>query len=82
MATQVTRMNESGRIVIPAEFRKVMGLEPGEEISMRLDEDGLHLQSRRQAILRAQEIVRKHTRGRKGLVDEFLRERKAEAALE
>jgi AbrB family looped-hinge helix DNA binding protein len=75
-------MSENGRIVIPAAFRKAMGLKAGEVVTIRMDEEGLHLQTRRQAIKRAQNIVKKYTKGRKGLVDEFLRERREEAARE
>ncbi len=75
-------MSENGRIVIPAAFRKAMGLKAGEVVTIRMDEEGLHLQTRRQAIKRAQNIVKKYTKGRKGLVDEFLRERHDEAARE
>ena len=39
-----TKLTEGGRIVIPAEYRQALGLQVGDEIILRLEEDGIHIQ--------------------------------------
>jgi AbrB family looped-hinge helix DNA binding protein len=80
MAAETTTMSENGRILIPAAIRKAAGVKPKEALTVRVDEEGIHIQTRRQAIKRAQTLVRRITGGRTGLVAEFLRERREEAA--
>jgi len=78
MGEHVARMGRSGRLVIPAAVREELGLTPGTELVLRVDDEGLRLQTRAQAVARAQEIVRRHVpRGRK-LARELLRERRLE----
>jgi AbrB family looped-hinge helix DNA binding protein len=54
-----TKLGQSGRIVIPAEYRRKLGLKSGDEIIMHLDEAGLHIYTPAQAIARAQALVRR-----------------------
>ena len=75
-------MSENGRVLLPAAIRREADIRPNEVLTVRVDDEGVHLLTRRQAIKRAQNIVRKYTKGRKGLVEEFLRERREEAARE
>jgi bifunctional DNA-binding transcriptional regulator/antitoxin component of YhaV-PrlF toxin-antitoxin module len=82
MDLETTHMSENGRIVLPVAIRRAANIRPREVLTVRVDDEGIHLQTRRQAIKRAQTIVRSYTKGRKGLVDEFLRERRDEAARE
>jgi hypothetical protein len=63
-------------------IRRAANIKPREVLTVRVDDEGIHLQTRRQAIKRAQAIVGRYTKGRKGLTDEFLRERREEAAGE
>ena len=79
MDLETTHMSENGRIVLPAAVRRAANIRPKEVLTVRVDDEGIHLQTRRQAIKRAQSIVRSYTKGRKGLVEEFLRERRDEA---
>ena len=82
MDLETTHMSENGRIVLPAAVRRAANIRPKEVLTVRVDDEGIHLQTRRQAIKRAQSIVRSYTKGRKGLVEEFLRERRDEATRE
>ena len=82
MSVETAKINENGRIVIPAAYRKAMGLKSGEIVTMRLDEEGLHIQSRAQAIKRAQAIVRKYVSADRSLSDELIAERRLEAKRE
>lgn len=68
--------------MIPSSWRRQRGLHPGAELLL-LEEDGrLILQTREQAVREAQEIVRKSIKPGRSLVDELLRERRAEVARE
>lgn len=82
MPVETTQISENGRIVIPAAYRKAMGLKGGEMVTIRLDEDGLHIQSQAQAIKRAQAIVRKYVSADRKLSDELIAERRLEAKRE
>ena len=77
-----TRIDPQGRVVIPAEVRRRMGIEPGASIAF-VEEDGqLGLMTVTQGIRRAQAIARRHIKPGKSLVDELIAERRAEAARE
>jgi AbrB family looped-hinge helix DNA binding protein len=49
------KINESGRIVIPAAIREQMGLKPGEAVVMELEDGILHIESHRARIRRIQQ---------------------------
>jgi len=80
-----TKLDNAGRLVIPAKFRKALEMRKDEFIVLELDPDEreLHVFTVREAIRRAQETMRKYVPddGR-SLVDEFIAERRAEAARE
>ena len=82
MATAKTRIGEGGRIVIPAEYRRALGLNVGDPVVMRLEDGELRLSSRREAIKRAQRILRQFVPEGRSLSDELIAERRREAALE
>lgn len=53
MQNELAQMGENGRIVIPAAYRRALGLKGGDRLLLRLDEDGIHIQTRMQALRRA-----------------------------
>lgn len=71
-----------GRIVIPAQYRRALGIEAGDELRLRAENGELRLISRRAAIKRAQSIVRRYVPEGVSLSDELIAERRAEAARE
>jgi AbrB family looped-hinge helix DNA binding protein len=75
-------ITEGGRIVIPADYRRALGLKVGDEVILRMADGEVHILTRRQAIRKAQALVRKHVPERKSLVRELIRERRGEAANE
>ena len=79
MSEHVARMGQSGRLVIPAAVREELGLTPGTELVLRVDDEGLRLQTRAQAVARAQAIVRRHVPTGRKLARELLQERRREA---
>jgi AbrB family looped-hinge helix DNA binding protein len=82
MPTLKTRITEGGRIVIPAEYRKALGLQVGDEVMLTLDDGELRILTIEASIRRAQEIVSRYVPEGRSIVDEFIAERRAEAARE
>ena len=76
------KVNENGRVVIPAEFRKALGIEVGDEVVVRLHAHELSITTQQQRIKRAQERARKYVKPGVSLVDELLAERREEARRE
>lgn len=72
-------INESGRVVIPAAFRKALGVKPGDELLLRLEENELRISTVKSRIERAQRIVRKYIKPGTSLVDELIAERRKAA---
>jgi len=77
------RINQQGRIVIPAECRAAAGLKPGDELLIEVIGEGeLRLRTPEQAIKEAQAIVARYLPKGRDLVQELIDERRAEAARE
>ena len=70
-----TRVNENGRVVIPSSFRKALGIEVGDEVVLRIEDDELRITTQQRRIQRAQRRARQYVKG--SLVDELLAERRA-----
>ena len=77
-----TRVNENGRVVIPASFRKRLGIRIGDEVVLRIEDDELRITTLKRNIERAQRLVRKHVKPGVSLVDELIAERRAAARNE
>ena len=77
-----TKLGQSGRIVIPTEYRRRLGLKSGDEIIMHLDDQGLHLYTPAQAVARSQALVRRYVPEGRSLSDELISERREEASRE
>ena len=73
------KVDSQGRLVIPAAARDALGITPREPLSLIVEEDQLRIVTLTQAIKNAQATARRHTKGRTGLVDEFLRERRIDS---
>lgn len=77
------RINQQGRIVIPAECRVAAGLKPGDDLIVEiLGEGELRLSTPRRAIKEAQAIVARHRKKGREPVRELIEERRSEAARE
>jgi len=72
------QVGPGGRIVIPAVYRKAMGVEEGGRLMARMDDGVLRLLTPEMAIRRAQEWVRKTIPPGVSLVDDLLEERRRE----
>ena len=79
---ETTRVDVSGRILIPARIRKELGLVPESEILIRVEDGGLRLETRATALRRVQDYMKQFKKPGDSVVDEFLAERREEARLE
>ena len=77
-----TRVNENGRVVIPAAFRKAMGIKAGDEVVLRMEDNELRILTLKGRIERAQRLVRQHVKPGTSLVDELIAERREAAKRE
>lgn len=76
------RVNENGRVVIPATFRKALGINPGDEVLLRLEDDELRITTQKKRLERARRLIRKYVKPGESLVDELIAERREAAAKE
>jgi AbrB family looped-hinge helix DNA binding protein len=77
-----TRVNENGRMVIPASFRKALGIHAGDEVVLRIEDDELRVSTLKRRLERAQRLVRKHVKPGTSLADELIAERREAARNE
>jgi bifunctional DNA-binding transcriptional regulator/antitoxin component of YhaV-PrlF toxin-antitoxin module len=75
-------LDSSGRIVIPAEFRRAMSAGNGSELLARVVDGELRLVTPEMAVKRAQKLVRELVPGAESLVDSLIADRRREAAQE
>ena len=74
-----TKIREGGRLVIPAAYRKALGLKPGDEVLLTLEDGEIRVVSTRQAIARAQTLLRRYVPKGRSLSEELIKERREEA---
>jgi AbrB family looped-hinge helix DNA binding protein len=75
-----TKLREGGRLVIPAAYRKALGLKPGDEVLLSLEEGEIRVISTRQAVAKAQTLLRRYIPKGRSLSEELIKERREEAA--
>jgi AbrB family looped-hinge helix DNA binding protein len=75
-----TIIGENGRIVIPAAYRKALGIKPGDEVQLVLEDGEIRMLSQRQAIVRAQNLLRSYVPNGRNLSEELIKERREEAS--
>ncbi len=82
MATYRAKVTGGGRVVIPAEVRRQLGLRPGVEVVLDVADGELRIRSVRQAIESAQTLVRRYVGQETSLSAELIRERQEASRLE
>ena len=75
-----THISSSGRLIVPAKFRKALNIKAGDELVLRLENDTLRLIPLRQAVNMAQKRVRNYVPEGKSLVDKLIQERREDAS--
>ena len=76
------RVDAAGRVTLPAELRHKLGIEPGQELILAEDGQGVRLQTFAQAVRAAQEAFAPYRIPGQSVVDELIRERREEAKRE
>jgi len=76
------RVNENGRLVIPAAFRKALGIKVGDEVVLRLENDELRITTLQRRVQQAQQRVRRYIRPGRSLSSELIAERREAAERE
>jgi AbrB family looped-hinge helix DNA binding protein len=76
------RVNENGRVVIPASFRKALGIQAGDEVVLRIEDDELRITTQQRRIERARQRSRRYIKTGGSLVRELLAERREAAKRE
>ena len=82
MAEVTRKIGPGGRVVIPAEYRKAMGVEPGDEVVIVLEDEEIRIVSLRHAVARAQALVRRYIPCGPSLVEELISDRREETKRE
>jgi len=77
-----TKVTQGGRIVIPAEMRKQLGIEIGEDVNLTLEDDSVKISTSKLALRRIQEMVHKNVPDNISVVDELIADRRKEAENE
>jgi AbrB family looped-hinge helix DNA binding protein len=80
--TETVILGESGRIVLPAAIRKELGLEPGVRLTIISEPYGIRIMTRKMALESIRAGIIEKRGSLKGLLDEFIAERHAEATRE
>ena len=69
-------------MVIPAEYRKSLGLKPGDHVVLILEDGEVRVSTVDRWVRRAQDLVRPHVPKGVSLADEVIQERRQQAARE
>jgi len=77
-----TKVTQGGRVVIPADMRRKLGIEIGSEVNLTLDGNSVRILTQKESIRRAQALFRKLVPEDVSLADELIAERRREAANE
>jgi len=72
------RIDTSGRLVIPAQIRKDLGLTAGTAVTLRVADGELRVVAKAEAIRAAQARVRRYVKSGRSLAGELIAERRAE----
>jgi AbrB family looped-hinge helix DNA binding protein len=77
-----TKIGPGGRIVIPAPFREALHAKEGDEMVLSVEDGVLHVETRAARLRRAQDIASRYLNKEGGSSEDFIAERRREAARE
>jgi len=80
--TERARLDPAGRIVLPARFRKSLGLKPGDPVTVTLESGTLRIRTARAALEDARALMRNRNPRRRSVVAELIGERRKAAVAE
>ena len=76
------RVDSAGRVVVPSDLRQRLGIEPGHDLILSADDQGIHLQTFEQAVKAVQEAFAPYRVPGVSVVDELIRDREEDARRE
>ena len=82
MSVERVKIGAKGRIVIPAAYRQALGVEPGDEVVLCLEDGEVRVRPVDSAVKRAQRMFRERVPSGRRLADDLIEDREAEAARE
>ena len=83
MATVELKLEANGRVLLPADVRRKLGIQPGDSLLLDVNDDGILLWTREMAARGLRDLVSRSVPSETSLVDELSRMRRAdEAALD
>ena len=82
MVARSVEVVNGGKLVIPAEFRRELGIEVGDMVIVDMVDGELRICTPSQAIKRAQAIVREFVPADLSLADQLITDRRTEAGRE
>ena len=77
-----TRIEEKGRVVIPAAFRSALGLKVGDEIDLRIEDNEIRLSTLQSRLARSRQRLRTFVKSGRLLSDDLIAERRRAAMNE
>ncbi len=77
-----SRIDSQGRLLIPAEQRRALGIEPGDSVTLEVVDGELRVLTIDEGIRRAQDLVRRFVPAGRRLSDELISDRRDEADRE
>ena len=80
--TETVILGESGRIVLPASIRKEFGLQPGERLTIAVDDGEIKIFNRKMILEKVRTRIIEKRGSLKGILDEFIEERHEAARRE
>jgi bifunctional DNA-binding transcriptional regulator/antitoxin component of YhaV-PrlF toxin-antitoxin module len=80
MDKDVATLGSAGRFVIPAVYRRALGVEAGDALLLRFEDGELRITTRQLALARARALVRRHVPEGVSLSDELVAERREASA--
>jgi bifunctional DNA-binding transcriptional regulator/antitoxin component of YhaV-PrlF toxin-antitoxin module len=78
LSARVT-LGHGGRVLIPVEIRKALGMEIGDEFLMKVENQELKMFSLHHAVQEAQSLMAKYNPKKISLSDEIIKDRRDEA---
>jgi AbrB family looped-hinge helix DNA binding protein len=82
MPSQSVRVSETGRLSLPADMRRKLGLEKGGVVQLEIVDGDLRIRTMKAVIERVQKMARESGWAQKTSVADFIAERRENARLE
>jgi AbrB family looped-hinge helix DNA binding protein len=82
MTTVRVKLGEDGRISLPAAYRRALGLRPGDELIVQLQDGAISVTSTKLGIERARRMLGRYLKTKESLADSLIADRRSEAACE